>query len=61
LRPQARQNRLDGIDDFDDVGAGLALDAQDNGLLAVEPTADTGVFDAVDGFADVWITPARLR
>ena len=47
------KNILDSIDDFDDVGAGLPLDSQDDGPFIVEPAADSGVFDAIDRRADV--------
>jgi len=38
-----RQERLDAIDDLDDVGARLALDAEDDRRRGIGPGAELGV------------------
>ena len=48
-----RQHRLDPLDRLDDVGAGLALDRQDDRALLVVPAGDQIVLRPVDGLADV--------
>src|SRR4029077_6594156 len=48
-----RQQRLDAVDDLDDVGAGLALDAEDDRRRGIGPGAELGVFRAVDDGGDV--------
>ena len=53
LRAQTRENILDGIDDFDDVGARLPLYSEDDGPFIVEPAADSGVLYTIDRRADV--------
>ena len=40
-------------DRLDDVGAGLAVDVDDDGRRAVVPAADLGVLQAVDDLGDV--------
>ena len=50
---QHRQHRLDPVDGVDDVGAGLALDCQDDRALLVVPAGDQVVLRPVDGLADV--------
>ena len=50
---ELRQQRLDPVDDRDDVGAGLPLDVEDDGRRQVHPGRLLHVFDAVDHFGDV--------
>jgi hypothetical protein len=50
---QLRQQRLDAFDDGDDVGAGLALDIENDGRRFVHPGAELVVFRAFDDIADV--------
>ena len=52
-RCSAGQRLLDGGDGGDDVGAGLALDVEHDGGLAVVPAGDAVVLDAADHAADV--------
>ena len=47
------QKVLDGVDHLDGVGAGLALDGQDDGRPVVEPGGDLVVLDAVDDLAQI--------
>ena len=44
-RPELRQQRLDPIDDVDDVGARLTLDVEDHRRRVVHPRGLTDVFD----------------
>ena len=44
---------LDALDRFDDVGAGLALDVDDDGRRALIPAADLVVLQPVDDVGDV--------
>ena len=53
LRAQSRENILDGIDDFDDVGARLPLYSEDDGPFIVEPAGDSAVLHTIDRRADV--------
>ena len=46
---QHRQHRLDPVDRLDDVGAGLALDRQDDRALLVVPAGDQVVLRRADG------------
>ncbi len=46
LAVQLRQQLLDAVDDLDDVGAGLALDVQDDRRRLVGPGQRAGVFSA---------------
>ena len=50
---QLRQQRLDALDHRDDVGAGLALDVEDDGRRLVHPGAELVVLGAVDDVADI--------
>ena len=50
---QLRQELIDAVDDGDDVGAGLALDVDDDGGLAVHPGGLLRVFGGVDDGGDV--------
>ena len=50
---QPRQLVLDVLDRLHHVGAGLAADIDDDGLLAVVPAADLGVLQSVDDLGDV--------
>ena len=50
---QPRQLRLHPLDGLDHVGAGLALDVDDDGRRALVPGADLGVLQAVDDLGDV--------
>ncbi len=50
---QDRHHRLDSTYGLDDVGAGLALDRQDNRPLIVEPAGDQLVLSRADGAADI--------
>ncbi len=50
---QHRQHRLDPVDGLDDVGAGLALDRENDGALVVVPTGDQIVLGPIDRLADV--------
>ena len=50
---QPRQFGLDALDGVDDVGAGLALDVDDDRRRALVPAADLGVLEAVDDLGDV--------
>ena len=50
---QARQLRIDAVDDLDDVGAGLLEDDQEDAALAVRPGGLLGVLRARHGLADV--------
>ncbi len=52
-RLQLRQQRLDAIDDGDDVRAGLALNVQDDGGMLVGPGGLLGVFGAVENGGDI--------
>ena len=45
---QLRQQLLDAVDDGDDVGAGLALNVDDDGGLAIHPRGLLGVFRGID-------------
>jgi len=47
------QQRLDAVDDRDDVGAGLALHVEDDGGIAVHPGADLGVLRPLRHRSDV--------
>ena len=47
------KQRLDAIDRLDDIGAGLALDGENDGALLVVPAGDQVVFRPLDGPADV--------
>ena len=53
---QLRQNLLDGVDDGDGVGAGLALDIENDRRRsdAFHPGGLLGVLDAVDDVGDVF-------
>ncbi len=48
-----RQQRLDAVDDRDDVGAGLALDVEDDRRHVVHPGGELGVLGAVHDLRDV--------
>ena len=50
---QHRHHRIDPLDGVDDVGAGLALDRQDDRALVIVPAGDQVVFRRADGAADV--------
>ncbi len=50
---QARQFRLDVLDRLHHVGARLAADIDDDGLLAIVPARDLGVFQPVDDVRDI--------
>ena len=50
---QPRQLALDALHGLDHVGAGLALDVDDDGGLAVVPGADLVVLEPVDDLGDV--------
>ncbi len=52
-RLQLRQQLLDAVDDLDDVGAGLALDIDDDRRLLVGPRREPGILGAVDDVGDV--------
>ena len=52
-RLQLRQQLLDPVDDLDDVGAGLALDVDDDRRQLVRPGREAGVFRAVDDVGDI--------
>ena len=52
-RLEHRQHRLDATHGLDDVGAGLALDRQDDCPLLVEPGGNQFVFSRADGVADI--------
>ena len=49
LRPQTRKNFFDRVHHVDDVGAGLSLNANNDGPFIFEPARDFIVFNAVDG------------
>ena len=49
----ARQQRLDAVDHLDDVGAGLALDIEDDRRRRVRPGAELDVLGAVGDVGDV--------
>ena len=53
LAVSCRQQRVDAIDDVDDVGAGLPLDVHQHGGLIVGPRAEARVLGAVDDLGDV--------
>ncbi len=48
-----RQDLLDRIDHADCVGAGLALDGEHDGALAIVPARHLVIGDAVDGAPDI--------
>ena len=48
-----RQQRLDAVDDLDDIGAGLALHVEDDRRRRVRPGAELGVLRAADDVGDV--------
>ena len=50
---QARHQRLDPVDDRDDVGAGLALNIDDHGRRQVHPRRRLDVLGVVDRVGDV--------
>ena len=50
---QLRQQGFDAIDRVDDVGAWLALDAQNDRTLLVEPAGEQIVLRSLDDIADV--------
>ena len=50
---ELRQQRLDAVDDRDDVGAGLPLDVDDDGRRLVHPRRLLDVLGAVDDVGDV--------
>ena len=50
---QLGQQRLDPIDGLDDVGAGNALNREDDGRLLVVPAGEQVVFRPFDRVADV--------
>ncbi len=59
-RLQLRQQLLDAVDDLDHVGAGLALDVDDDRRLLVRPGGEARVLGAVDDVGDVGrAAPAR--
>ncbi len=47
------KQRLYAVGGFDDVGARLALDVQNDRRLVADPTGQADVLDVVDDFADV--------
>ena len=53
VRLKLWQHLLDGIDDGNGVGAGLALDVQDDGWRHIHPGALLGVLHAVYNVGDV--------
>ena len=50
---ERRQHRLDGVDDLDRVGVGLALHGEHDGALAVVPARGLVVLDRIDDARDV--------
>ena len=50
---QLRQQLLDAVDDFDDVGAGLALDVDDHRRRRRSSRPPAGVFHVVDDIGHV--------
>ena len=52
-RLQLRQQRLDAVDGLDHVGAGHALDRQDDGALLVVPAGQQVVLRRFDRLADI--------
>ena len=52
-RPQLRQERLDTVDDLDDIGAGLPLNIDDNRLVGVHPRGELGILSAFGGARDI--------
>ena len=50
---ELRQQRLDAIDRVDDVGAGHALNGQDDGALLVVPAGQQVVLRPFDRLADI--------
>jgi len=50
---ELRKKRLDAIDDFDGVAAGLALDVDDDRGGFVHPGGLAFIFDAIHDFCDV--------
>ena len=61
LAVELRQQRLDAIDDVDDVGAGLALHVDEHGGQLVRPGREPGVLGAVDDVGDVRRAAAARR
>ena len=47
------QERFHAVGRLDDVGAGLALDVEDDGGAAIHPAGQADVFHVVDDLADV--------
>ncbi len=47
------KQRLNRVDDADDVGAGLPLNIQNDAAFVVHPGGELGVFRAVDDRGDV--------
>src|SRR6267378_757419 len=52
-RSELRQQFLDAVDNLDDVGAGLALDIEDDRLLRIHPGGELGVLRPFLGLCDV--------
>ena len=53
LRPEGGQELLDRVDHLDGVGAGLALDGEDDGALVVVPARHLVRLHAVDDAAEL--------
>ena len=58
---QLRQQRLDAVDRVDDVGAGLAIEDDQDGRLAVGEAGIAQILDRIDDIADVGQAHRRRR